>query len=348
MSYQTRTSLVHPRVAYRVETRWTSAFELLVGMFATGTPSEGRDESWAPRRPRDCPPRTRDALAAIGNDAGEVWLHVLGLPLDEPVAAAGLAALVAKTDALELRRYLVGEHVPAWRSAVGADTLAAAAEGDTAAARRLLRDDCYYGGRARESLRTLLPLSPEETRARLVEAVAAYAEEVFAPVEASVTVRLEAAVAHAAELGGSVGDAELIDRLCGGYKYEPETGLGTVVLVPHLAARPWLLLCQHRDARVICHPVEGQAPFAERLVRIGRALGDERRVAIVERLRRGEATLQELADELGLAKSTVHHHVVQLRAARLIALSGNASRYAYVLEEAGFAEAQRLLGELRP
>jgi DNA-binding transcriptional ArsR family regulator len=347
MSYQTRTSLVHPPVALPVETRWTSAFELLIGMFATGTPRESREPSWAPDGLAACPPRTRKALRAIGARAGEVWLHVIGLALDRPGEASGFADLLEATDPIEVRRYLVGEHVPSWREAMGAAALAAAAEGDASAASKLLHDDCYYGGRARESLATLLPLDAGETRARLVEAVRTFEEDVFAPCAGPIEAALEAELARAAELAQALASERLIERLAVGYRYERESGLDDVVLVPHLAARPWLLLCQHRQSRVICYPAAGETSIAERLLRIGRALGDAKRVAILERLRYGEATLQELAAEVGLAKSTVHHHTVLLRAARLVVLKGNASGYVYALEDEGFREAERLFSDLQ-
>jgi DNA-binding transcriptional ArsR family regulator len=270
---------------------------------------------------------------------------MLGLALDRP--GADFAERIATTDAVEVRRYLVGEYVPAWRGIVGHDVLAAAAEGDPVAAAALLRDRRYYGGRARESLKTLLPLSAEETRARLAEAVDVFAREVFAPVEAEVTRSLTAARAEANRLAESLSPEALIDRLAAGYRYEREAGLDEVVLVPHSAATPWLLLCQHRNLRVICHPARREEAAAERLLQLGRALSDPGRIAIIERLRGGPASLQELADELGLAKSTVHHHAGQLRAARLIALQGNASRYEYVLEAEGFAAAVQLLSDLR-
>lgn len=347
MSYQNRTRPVHPPAPLRVETRSSSSSELLIGLFATGTPRDSRQASWAPASIAQCPAPVRAPLRAIGARAGEIWLHLLGLALDVPGEAAGFADLIEATDAIEIRRYLVGEHVPAWRAIVGADTLAAAAEGDHAAGDALLRDRRYYGGRARESLKTLLPLSADETRARLAAAVRAFETEVFAPVEAVTMRTLAEAAATANELAASLPPEALIDRLAGGYRYEREAGLDNVVLIPHTAAQPWLLLCQHRASRVICHPVSTEEPAGERLLQLGRALGDEGRIAILARLRRGPATLQELADEVGLAKSTVHHHAALLRAARLIALQGNASRYVYVLEDDGVATAQRLLEELR-
>src|SRR4051812_21747846 len=125
MSYQNRTMPVHPAAPPAVESRWAPELELLIGLFATGTPGEPRRPSWAPPSVQDCPPATRRALRAVGVRAGEVWLHMLGLALDRP--GGDLADRIETADAVEVRRYLVGEHVPAWRAIAGADVLAAAA-----------------------------------------------------------------------------------------------------------------------------------------------------------------------------------------------------------------------------
>ena len=111
------------------------------------------------------------------------------------------------------------------------------------------------------------------------------------------------------------------------------------------------MLCQHRDARLICYPVERPAiddveAVAERALRLGRALADERRLLILRRLVAGEASLGELAETAGLAKSTAHHHLSQLRAAGLVTLRSNARGYWYLLRPEGFAEARTTLGEL--
>src|SRR5829696_7123526 len=150
----------------RVELATGAGLELLIGLYATGTPDSEREESWAPKLAA-CPPATRAALGAIGERAGEVWLHLLGLALatDAPDRDA-FVETVAAVRPLELRRHLLGAYVPAWLALVGADTIEAAARGDERAAQRLLEHDRYYGGRARESLALLLPLSAAETKRR--------------------------------------------------------------------------------------------------------------------------------------------------------------------------------------
>lgn len=49
-----------------------------------------------------------------------------------------------------------------------------------------------------------------------------------------------------------------------------------------------------------------------------KALGDEARLRIVKMLFEKERTLQEITERLQLGKSTVHHHLKLLRAAKLV------------------------------
>jgi DNA-binding transcriptional ArsR family regulator len=314
--------------------RHAPAFELLAGLYATGTPGDAAAPSWAPVR--------HSALGGIAPESGELWLHLLGLALElDAETAAAWIDRVADVDPAELRRHLLGVHVPAWREVAGAETLERAAAGDGEAAAALLANDRYYAGRAAESLSMLLPLTPNETKKRVLGALRAYAADAFAPHEAEVSVQLAADVEGKRAYRGY----DLIDRAAGGYRYETEPGFERVVLVPHLAARPWLLLCQHETTRIICYPARThERSVDERLVVLGRALGDAKRLALLTRLRRGDASLAELADELGLAKSTTHHHLGQLRAAGLVALAGNAARYRYTLASDGFADAEAMLG----
>ena len=306
--------------------------------------------------------RTQAALERVGDRSGEVWLHLLGLATEtpEPRDAAALLAACEAADPLEVRRQLLGADVPAWRRLVAPEVIEAAAAGDRAAQGELLAHPRYYGGAAAQALPVLLPLGPEETRRRLLEALGRWHEESFAAREAGLVELLSSDARATTELAAGLDPVRLIELVCGGFAYEPEPECPRVLLVPHLAARPWLLLCQHRDTRIICHPARHQdgderAATAERLARLGRALGDEQRQRILAALAGGHRDLDELAGAVGLSRSTVHHHLGLLRAAGLVRLAGNARRYRYGLRPEAVGEATALLasvltapGEERP
>ena len=311
-----------------------ASFELLIGL-STLTRGDHSSEqpSWVPEL-ADCSAALRRDVERIGERSAELWLHLLGLALERP-DDIGVAVREMPPD--ELRRHLVGVHVPAWRALVGGAALEAAAAGDTA----LLDHDRYYAGRARESLERLLPLTPAQTKRRVLGVLERFGAEVF---DESLVKALADDAAAKRALG--LPPLRLIETATAGYRYEQEPELGRVVLVPHLAARPWLLLCQHRRTRIICYPLRDDEGLEERALLLGRALADEGRVQMLRRLAARDASLAELAEVAGVARSTAHHHLSHLRAAGLVTMHGNAREYRFTLHRDGLADARRLLGVL--
>lgn len=336
---------------FRVEVRADPAFELLVGLSTLTAARPPERAGWLPRDLSACSPPLRRAIERVGGEAGEVWLHLLGLALEAPVGTAGaFVERVAALDAAELRRHLVGVYVPSWQVVAGAATLERAAAGDQAAIADLLAHDRYYAGRARVSLERLLPLGAAATKRRLVDVLRRFHDEVFAAEAGPIARALDADAEAKRALAARVGADALVAAAARGFAYEREPEASRVVLAPHLAARPWLLLCQHRDARIICYPAEdpgrAEADVQERALALGRALADEGRITILRRLAEGDASLNELTDLTGLARSTAHHHLTQLRAAGLVVVRGNARAYRYSLREESLSEAGTLLAEL--
>lgn len=64
----------------------------------------------------------------------------------------------------------------------------------------------------------------------------------------------------------------------------------------------------------------------ERLNRAFTALGDEVRRALIARLSRGEATVNELAEPFGITKQAISRHIQVLEAAGLITRSRDGQR----------------------
>jgi DNA-binding transcriptional ArsR family regulator len=117
-----------------------------------------------------------------------------------------------------------------------------------------------------------------------------------------------------------------------------------VILTPHVAMRPWNITNAHDDAYVICYPaadeslgIDRSAPPAH-LLRLHKALADEKRLRILKLLAVSDLTLSELSDALRMAKSTAHHHTVILRAAGLIRTSTEMENR-YSLRRESLAEA---------
>ena len=290
-------------------------------------------------------PALREALDTVGDTAGESWLNLLGIPLDigPPYDAARLGAAVQRMDPVDIRRHLLGGYAWSWRTLAGADTIDAAASGDRAAGRKLLAHKRYYAGRARDSLSVLLPLDPAETRDRLSRAL-----EVGERLLVEGTAKLQAAAAEAVTVLASLPLEEAIEQVTAGYRYVPEPEAEHVLLIPHVQPEPWLVLAQHRSARLIVYQARAQRCAEERVAGLGRALADPKRVEILSLVARGADRVSELVAQTGLARSTVHHHLAELRDARLIDLEGNARAYRYLPRQGALEETVALLSEVIP
>ena len=310
-----------------------TAFELLVALAAA---SAGDHDA--------LDPELGNALAAVGDTAGETWLNLLGIPLDigPPYDAARLGDAVEQMDPVDIRRHLLGGHAWSWCTLAGAETIEAAASGDRAASRKLLAHERYYAGRARDSLSVLLPLDPAETRDRLSHAL-----ELGGRLLVDATAEgLKAVAAEATTTLASAPLDEAIALVTGGYRYASEVEAERVLLIPHLQPAPGLVLAQHRRSRLIVYRRRADGNVAERAAALGRALADPKRVEILRLIAQGVDRASRLVAETGLTRSTVHHHLSQLREARLIDLEGNARAYRYVLREDALPGISDLLSEL--
>ena len=284
-------------------------------------------------------------LDGVGDTVGEVWLNLFGVALDAgpPYDLERFRDTLASLDPIELRRHVLGRYAWSWCTLAGIDDIESASAGDAAAAARLLAHPRYYGGHAAASLKVILGLDPDDTRRRVLRAVEVASESLLGETaaqelqaaESAATTRLDAHPALVA-----------IERLTTGYRYVPEPEAERVVLIPHLEQSLSLVLAQHRSARLIVYRARRDRTGEERLLALGRALADAKRVEILGLVGRGVGRASDLVEETGLSRSTVHHHLVQLRDAGLVALEGNARAYGYVPRRAAASEVAELVAGL--
>ena len=168
----------------------------------------------------------------------------------------------------------------------------------------------------------LLRIGAAELRRLVTDALRDLPGELFAG--AGVADLLERDAVDVSRLLADSRDIEsVIERLTRGLMYKPEPGIAGVVLVPSLIHRPWTLVLDHGRRKVFCYPgrldAELSAPDLG-LIAIYRALGDGTRLRILRRLATGQASVAQISEQLGLAKSTVHEHLLSLREAGLVRL----------------------------
>jgi DNA-binding transcriptional ArsR family regulator len=295
-------------------------------------------------RPRDeVPAELREALDDVGDRVGELWLNLLGVPLDAgpPFSGERLASALSTIDPVELRRHVLGRYAWSWCTLAGVEAIEAAAAGDRAAFPRLLAHRRYYAGHGHDSLSTVLPLDPAEAGRRITRAV-----EVAVRHSTTSAATLETAATAARALLASTAPVDAIERVAG-YRYVPEPEADRVLLVPHVQPGPRLVLAQHRATRLVLYSVGiDEAATEERVVALGRALADPKRIEILALLGGGVDRVSDLVEQSGLSRSTVHHHLGQLRKAGLIVLEGNARAYRYRPRREIVDEASSLLSAL--
>jgi len=114
----------------------------------------------------------------------------------------------------------------------------------------------------------------------------------------------------------------VVERVTNGIYVEPTGEPLTVTLVPQYHQRPYNHDAMEQGGLIILYPADicpvspDQPPAG--LLRLTHALGDESRLRMLRFLAEGTRTLSELARFMGLSQPTVHHHLVQLRAAGLV------------------------------
>ncbi len=329
-----------------------SAYELLLS-FCARQDTEMRQEiagqtEWSARLRALASPDLLEAVAAFDAGYEKIWVRLLSLayaspsPKDVPALLAHLTAL----DPLDLTRMLWVESTPDHEQAATSDLFRRTITGDQAA--QQVRDTLPADDDRRAALATFSARGPAETKQQLLTLLRRWYDEVFSRLEPEIAPVLIRDVAAKRALQRTLPYDRFIEIATNGVRYIPQAGVRHVVLIPSLIYRPWILIAQYRDVKLIGHPVAAESIIAgddappERLVTLYKALGDERRLHILKKLATDTYTMQELADMLGLAKSTIHQHIVTLRIAGLISISSDTDKR-YSLRQETLPDASALL-----
>lgn len=114
-----------------------------------------------------------------------------------------------------------------------------------------------------------------------------------------------------------------IERVTGGVDYLPEPSIWSVKLIPQVSYRPWILTIRTADTKLFFYPVKEEhllepgVPSNE-LIRGHKALGDELRLKLLFQLQKSPLSLQELSAQFNSSKTTLHHQLSLLKAAKFL------------------------------
>jgi DNA-binding transcriptional ArsR family regulator len=276
-----------------------------------------------------------------------LWAHLLSLAYESPPPrdVPGFLAALADTSAAEIRLRLLGYYVRYLRRLTPPDVIAAAAAGDRSAQQELLRTSDPDDEGWQHALGAILPLNAEETKRSILEILQGWYAQVFRGQEARVMPVLVREAERMQALARTRSGHRVLEQALPGYDYLPEPGIRRLILIPSLMVRPQLYSLDHAESKVLVYGVADDSLAAEsdvpgpRLLRLTKALGDERRLRILKRLTAGDRTLHELALDFGASDTTMLHHLIILRAAGLVRVqSAPGKRYRlqrHVLPEVG-------------
>lgn len=263
-----------------------------------------------------------------------VWDHILSLAYDfpPPKDIPGFIHFLEAIDPMELRLHILGYYVRDHCRVTPPDVIYAAAFGDAEAQKKLLKTSFPDDADWQRTLRWQLSLDANAMKEELLDILHGWYDEVFREQEASILPILARDVEAKRALKLTVSPEQLIEN-CTGWEYMPEPNIRRVVLIPSYVLRPWNAEAERYDTRIFCYPVSDESILADanapsvRLVRLVKALADERRLRVLKKLSTESCTLQELADDFGVAKTTMHHHLITLRSVGLVRMRLSDKRY---------------------
>jgi DNA-binding transcriptional ArsR family regulator len=288
----------------------------------------------------------RDREGLLGNEA---FLGALVVVVDRPEIHTGTDLIEALREMAprDLARQLMVDsvHHPEMTPLVEA-----ALNGDESALPRIQEalkskldpDEC--------ALRVDLLRQPEEYHRRLLGVLEAWQVK-YAEVEERVTAMIRRDADDRLVDRGSLSPVDLIERTTGGIRWIPEGPVSKVILAPIYFGRPYNYLFSGDDWRAFAYPIadsalDGRDPLAPppAMIRLHRALGDETRLRILKLLTERDLYMTEIANELGLSKPTIKHHLVLLRSAGLVTVTEEGAVLYYSLRRDRLKEANQDIG----
>jgi DNA-binding transcriptional ArsR family regulator len=310
-----------------VEIDVAEAAEVLLSICALGDRADydtfdlGPD--WLNAKLATVPPELLQTVDELTLGSGKVAAHLLGIVLETPrprTFASFLERLEA-TDPIELKLHLFGRYSGPSPHLPSPEVIERAARGDAEAKEAFLAPLLEYSDKY-ESVRALLELDEHEVKQRLVEVLPRWYEHVFLPHEPEWREAAERDVEAKRVLARSHSPEQLAELATRGYQYAPTPDIHTLAFFPSWWMRPWVILWEHEGTKIFGYPIggarEAESGSPAELARVYKALGDEGRLRLLRRLSDGPVTLGEAAAELGLTKSTAHHHLAILRHAGFV------------------------------
>jgi len=271
----------------------------------------------------------------VSLDDGDTFVNLAGLVYDTP-APRDVPAFIEhlrQTDPDEIRLHVIQFYAREMRRMTPPAVIRAAVAGDAEARAEFLRTSYPEWEHWTDYLRRALDVDGPAFRDELIAVLSEWNERVWQPESLTIMPILERDADAKRDLQRDLPVDQFITTATNGVEFAPRPGINRVVLVPSFVHRPLVTYYEFGEVMLILYPVADESVSADadapplRLVRLSKALGDEKRLRVLRALADGEKTLMELAEMFGVAKTTMHHHMIVLRSAGLVSVGVGSKRY---------------------
>lgn len=144
-------------------------------------------------------------------------------------------------------------------------------------------------------------------------------------------------------------DLEVYEQATAGMRLYPTAQLKQVILTPQYHPRPLVTSALYDEFVFTSYSCDvlppGEGRPAPVLLRLTRALSDETRLYILRLLTEKQLTFTEIVKQVGLSKSTIHYHLIALRAAGLVIVHYHGKSISYSLRLEALNELPHQIGE---
>lgn len=295
-----------------VSAEWGLAYEALIGlaMFIGGEDEHSYEvgPGWF-KKVRQM--ASAELLQAGRKLFGKEGFGLIGLTgLARESGGRSVAALVSQLggEGADEVKWSLFHSTPSLRSQVQAK--------DPAAIQKLLKH--LHTKAARDVVLQLIEADPQQVAEDTADLLERWDREVFSRIGPPLESDLKASAQSVGRLARQLPWDRLVIRATRGVEYRPEPWIDSVVMLPTVLGRPWVDISEYKGTKFFYYPASREAATPDvQLVEVYKALGDETRLRILRLLSGGESNLTEIAQKLGLAKSTVHGHMRILRVAGL-------------------------------
>ena len=315
------------------------AYELLQSIVVT---MEGKDgdtydvgQEWITEAESRAGSELMGRVRAASHENTDTWIHLIGLVHDTPAPrdVEGFLAHLRDTDPDDIKLHLVQFYSREVRRMTPPAVIRAAIAGDADARAEFLRTAWPEWESWATFLGAVLDEDGDAFKHELIEIIEAWGDRVWKPESLTILPIIDRDADAKRDLLRELPLDRFVTTATNGVEFAPRPGIDRVVMIPSFVNRPLVTYYEFGETMLIVYPVADESVSAEtdapplRLVRLSKALGDEKRLRILRALADGEKTLMELADMFGVPKTSMHHHMIVLRSAGLIAVGVGSKRY---------------------